>query len=371
MYGPIRNRSYIEAVENILGRGHGRACFIITELALYATGIAYAISSIVNILALLHSVVGASMLLGLVHIILSQIPDFHNIRWLSVTSALLALAISMIGLFLGLLEVLENGHVKGSIAGVTTGTFVEKVWLTSQSVGNIAFVFPFSLIVFEIQDALTSPPPENVTMKRASLMSVFTITFLYMICGGCGYVAFGDYTPQYLFSGFHGPYWLISIANVCMAVLLIGGYQLYSHPLYVSIERLIRETFPGCTFIGRNLHISPPHVLGLADWLPTLQLSWLSLLVRLSFVLGSLCFAAILPQSSQVVGLLGNIDFWPLCIYFPVEMYIQQMRIASWTRTWVLLQIYSIIFLVIYLYILVGAIGGLSGLEFLTILIGF
>lgn len=44
----------------------------------------------------------------------------------------------------------ENGRVKGSIVGVTTGTFVEKVWLTSQSVGNITFIFPFSLIVFEI-----------------------------------------------------------------------------------------------------------------------------------------------------------------------------------------------------------------------------
>lgn len=43
-----------------------------------------------------------------------------------------------------------NGVVKGSIEGVSTSA-VEKVWLVSQALGDIAFAYPYSLIIFEIQ----------------------------------------------------------------------------------------------------------------------------------------------------------------------------------------------------------------------------
>lgn len=76
-------------------------------------------------------------------------------------------------------------------------------------------------------------------------------TFFYLSCGGFGYAAFGDQTPGDLLTGFatYGPYWLIDLANACVILHLIGGYQVYIptskllnyHPkLQVSQETFIK-----------------------------------------------------------------------------------------------------------------------------------
>lgn len=45
----------------------------------------------------------------------------------------------------------ENRHFKGNIRGVPTSTGMEKVWLVAQALGDIAFSYPFSVILIEIQ----------------------------------------------------------------------------------------------------------------------------------------------------------------------------------------------------------------------------
>lgn len=77
------------------------------------------------------------------------------------------------------------------------------------------------------KDTLRSPPPENQTMKKASMISIFITTFFYLCCGCFGYAAFGDGTPGNLLTGFgfYEPYWLIDFANACIVLHLVGGYQ--------------------------------------------------------------------------------------------------------------------------------------------------
>lgn len=41
--------------------------------------------------------------------------------------------------------------IKGSIRGAPTSTVIEKVWLLAQGLGDVAFAYPFSLILIEIQ----------------------------------------------------------------------------------------------------------------------------------------------------------------------------------------------------------------------------
>lgn len=82
----------------------------------------------------------------------------------------------------------------------------------------------------ECQDTLKPPPLENKTMKAASMIAVFIITFFYLLCGSLGYAAFGDSTPGNLLTdvGFYEPYWLLDLANVCIIMYLVGGYQVTS-----------------------------------------------------------------------------------------------------------------------------------------------
>lgn len=77
---------------------------------------------------------------------------------------------------------------------------------------------------------MKSTPPENKSMKRASAVAVSTTTLFYVLCGCIGYLAFGNIAPGNFLTefGFYEPFWLIDIANVCIAVHLIGGYQVNS-----------------------------------------------------------------------------------------------------------------------------------------------
>lgn len=72
-------------------------------------------------------------------------------------------------------------------------------------------------------------------MKRATCIGVSTTTMFYVLCGCVGYAAFGNDAPGNFLTGFgfYEPFWLIDLANVCIAVHLIGAYQvtlfLYIH----------------------------------------------------------------------------------------------------------------------------------------------
>ncbi|KAJ0044573.1 hypothetical protein Pint_03662 [Pistacia integerrima] len=45
----------------------------------------------------------------------------------------------------------ENGYAKGSISGVSTSSSIQKLSLVSQGLGDIAFAFPFVLVLIEVQ----------------------------------------------------------------------------------------------------------------------------------------------------------------------------------------------------------------------------
>lgn len=77
---------------------------------------------------------------------------------------------------------------------------------------------------------MKSYPPENKMMKRASLIGVSTTTLFYMLCGLIGYAAFGNDAPGNFLTGFgfYEPFWLIDFANICIAIHLIGAYQVFS-----------------------------------------------------------------------------------------------------------------------------------------------
>ncbi|XVF03546.1 hypothetical protein REPUB_Repub05bG0003300 [Reevesia pubescens] len=367
--GPLRNRSYIDAVHISLGKKNARVCGVFVQVGLYGTGIAYTITSAISMRAIQKSNCYHKegheaacyfedtyymLAFGAIQLILSQIPDFHNIQWLSIVAAIMSFAYSLIGLALGIAKVIGNGYVKGTIQGISTSTTAEKIWLVAQALGDISYAYPYSLILIEIQDTLKSPPSENETMKKASIIAICATTFFYLFCGGVGYAAFGDDTPGSLLTGFgfYEPYWLIDFANACVVLHLIGGYQVYSQPLFANVEKWISENFPYSGFIHKDFSLKLP-------LLPAFQVDILRLCFRTIFVASTTAIAMLFPYFNQVLGVLGGFYFWPLSIYFPVQMYIKQKNIEAWSRKWVVLQSFGIFCLPITLFALVGSIEGL------------
>ncbi|XP_059666583.1 probable amino acid permease 7 [Cornus florida] len=368
-YGPTRHRSYVDAVDFSLGKRSAWVCGLVIQISLYGIGIAYVITSATSMRAIQKSncyhqyghdaacEYGDTfymLLFGAVQIVMSQIPGFHDMDWLSIVAAIMSFTYSFIGFGLGVAKVIENGVIMGNVGGISTSTTIEKVWLVSQALGDIAFAYPYAIILIEIQDTLKSPPPENETMKKGSTIAICITTFFYLCCGGFGYAAFGDSTPGNLLTGFgfYEPYWLIDFANACIVLHLVGGYQVYSQPLFALVDKWFAEKYPNSEFVNREYTLKLP-------LLPSLRLNLLRLCFRTAYVASATGIAMIFPYFNDVLGVLGAINFWPLSIYFPVEMYFIQKNIGSWTTKWIVLQVFSIFCLLVTMFALVGSFEGL------------
>ncbi|KAL2460000.1 Proteasome subunit alpha type [Abeliophyllum distichum] len=66
----------------------------------------------------------------------------------------------------------------------------------------------------------------------------------------------------------------------------------------------------------------------------------------------------LMPFFNDVVGILGALGFWPLTVYFPVEMYIAQNKIGRWTNRWIGLQMLSMACLFVSVSAAVGSVAG-------------
>ncbi|GMP38630.1 hypothetical protein CsSME_00009800 [Camellia sinensis var. sinensis] len=80
---------------------------------------------------------------------------------------------------------------------------------------------------------------------------------------------------------------------------------------------------------------------------------------RTAYVIFTTIIAMLLPFFNDFLGLLGASAFWPLTVYFPVEMYISQAKIRKFSSTWIWLQLLSLSCLIISLVAAAGSIQGL------------
>ncbi|EYU26220.1 hypothetical protein ABFS82_08G200800 [Erythranthe guttata] len=367
--GRIRNRSYAEAVSSYLGKKSMWVAGIFLQESYFGYGIAYTITSAISMRAILKSncyhkeghdapcEYGDSLfilLFGGVQIIFSQIPNFHNMQWLSIIAAVMSFAYTFIGLGLGFANVLENGEIRGDLSGVSTSTVADKVWLSSQAIGDIAFAFTYNVILLDIEDTLKAPPPENKTMKKASTIAILITSFFFLCCGCSGYAAFGNQAPGNMLTGFgfYEPYWLVDVANACIVLHLVGGYQIYSQPLFAVAERQIAKKHPNSRFVNNEYKIKLP-------LLPQFKLNLLRLCFRTAYVASTTGLALLFPYFNQVLGVLGALNFWPLAIYFPVEMYLAQNNVRAWTSTWIVLQAFRLFCLLCTILAFIGSVQGL------------
>ncbi|EOA33883.1 hypothetical protein CARUB_v10021374mg [Capsella rubella] len=365
-----RNYTYMDAVRSNLGGVKVTLCGIVQYLNIFGVAIGYTIASAISMMAIkrsncFHKSGGKDachmnsnpymIAFGLVQILFSQIPDFDQLWWLSILAAVMSFTYSSAGLALGIAQVVVNGKVKGSLTGISIGAVTEtqKIWRSFQALGNIAFAYSYSIILIEIQDTVKSPPSEEKTMKKATLVSVGVTTMFYLLCGCMGYAAFGDLSPGNLLTGFgfYNPYWLLDIANAAIVIHLIGAYQVYCQPLFAFVEKQASIRFPDSEFIAKDIKIPIP---GFKPF----RLNLFRLIWRTVFVIITTVISMLLPFFNDVVGLLGSLGFWPLTVYFPVEMYIAQKKIPRWSTRWVCLQVFSSGCLVVSIAAAAGSIAG-------------
>ncbi|CAI9104227.1 OLC1v1002858C2 [Oldenlandia corymbosa var. corymbosa] len=367
-----RNYTYMDAVRANLGGMYVPLCGVAQYATLVGATIGYTITGSISMVAVKRSNCfhkhhtregchisynGFIILFGLIEVVLSQIPNFHKLSVLSIIAAAMSFAYSSIGLGLSIAHVAGGARPTTSITGIPVGngvTGTDKMFNTFSALGNAAFAYAFSLVLVEIQDTLKSSPPENKVMKKAAFIGISISTMFYMLCGIMGYAAFGNDAPGNILTGFgfFEPFWLIDVANICIMIHLVGAFQVLCQPVYAFVEEWSKKKWPESEFVTKEYLFDLP-------WAGISSFSIFRLVWRTAYVVFTVIVAMIFPNFNDVVGLVGAISFWPLTIFFPIEMYIAQAKLRRFSFTWIWMQILSFACLIISLLAAAGSINGL------------
>ncbi|KAK8949557.1 Amino acid permease 2 [Platanthera zijinensis] len=367
------NRVYIDAVRAYLTPREVFLCGSAQYVNLWGTLVGYTITAAISMMAVqrsncFHRNSHESkcessgnlfmLMFGMVQVVLSQFPSLENITWLSAVAVATSFAYSFIGLGLSTGKLIFHRGFKGTILGASGPSTTAKTWNVFLALGNVAFAYTFADVLIEIQDTLKSPPPENRTMKKASFFGIGLTTIFYLSLGCVGYGAFGNEAPGNILTGFgfFEPFWLVDIANICIVVHLLGAYQVYAQPIFARFEKEISGRWPEAKFLHKTYSVRVPFAAA-----EPLSFTLSKLILRTGLILFTTLVAMLVPFFNAVLGLLGAIGFWPLTVYFPVNMHMAQKNIKRGEPKWMLLQGLSFFCLLISIGASIGSIADIIG----------
>lgn len=131
----------------------------------------------------------------------------------------------------------------------------------------------------------------------------------------------------------------------CFDVSLL---QVFCQPIFGFVEKWCSERWPENGFINREIPCYGTYSINL------FRLTW-----RTVYVIITALIAMIFPFFNDFLGLIGAASFWPLTVYFPVEMYMARTRMKKYSFTWTWLKILSWACLVVSLVAAAGSVQGL------------
>lgn len=133
---------------------------------------------------------------------------------------------------------------------------------------------------------------------------------------------------------------------------LIICLQVFCQPIFGFVEGWSRQKWPESKFITKEYMINLSH-LGLFNF------NFYRLVWRTLYVVFTTILAMLFPFFNDFVGFIGAASFWPLTVYFPIQMYIAQAKIPKYSFTWIWLNILSFVCLIISLLAAAGSVRGL------------
>lgn len=136
-------------------------------------------------------------------------------------------------------------------------------------------------------------------------------------------------------------------------IFLLCILQVFVQPLFEFVESQCATKCPDNKFITDEHSIKLP-LCG------TYNINFFRLIWRSIYVVAITVIAMLLPFFNDIMGLIGAVSFWPLTIYFPIEMYIVQAKIRRFSSTWIWLQILSFFCLMVSILAAIASIRGIA-----------
>lgn len=128
-------------------------------------------------------------------------------------------------------------------------------------------------------------------------------------------------------------------------------YQVITQPIFSVVEMLASQKWSESSFISRE------YPVGIGKM--KLRFNLFRLIWRTIFVIVVTVLAMAMPFFNEMLALLGAMGYWPLTIYFPVEMFIAKQKIKKRTIKWIGLQTLNFIFMLVSVAAACAAIHGL------------
>lgn len=129
--------------------------------------------------------------------------------------------------------------------------------------------------------------------------------------------------------------------------------QVFCQPIFGVVEGYCYKRWSENKFITSEYTINIP--FHGAYYASPFRLVW-----RTAYVVLTTVIAMIFPFFNDFLGLLGAASFWPLTVYFPIEMHIAQSKTPKYSFRWIMLKILSGACLVVSIVAAAGSIQGLA-----------
>lgn len=127
--------------------------------------------------------------------------------------------------------------------------------------------------------------------------------------------------------------------------------QVFAQPIFGFVELRCSNRWPENKFINQEHALSLP--FGVRCPINMFRMVWRTVYVIITAVL-----AMIFPFFNEILGLIGAASFYPLTVYFPIEMHIAQAKIPKYSFRWVWLKVLSWACLIVSLVAAAGSIEG-------------
>jgi len=127
----------------------------------------------------------------------------------------------------------------------------------------------------------------------------------------------------------------------------------FVQPIFGFVEKWAKEKWPESQFVHSEHAVKVPLCGGTS-------VNFFRMLWRTTYVIITAVLAMLFPFFNDFLGLIGSLSFWPLTVYFPIEMYIKRSNMKKFSFTWTWLKILSWVCLIISIISAVGSIQGLA-----------
>lgn len=128
--------------------------------------------------------------------------------------------------------------------------------------------------------------------------------------------------------------------------------QVLAQPIFRIVEMGANMMWPRSSFINEE----HPNKIGSL----TFNINLFRLIWRTIFVIMATVIAMAMPFFNEFLALLGAFGFWPLIVFFPIQMHISQKHINRFSLKWCVLQLLSLVCFFVSVAAAVGSIHGIS-----------